>query len=169
MNDNLDDFLNSLGFDSDTTQAITQEQVHFHMPDGVISVPVVHEEASTDVAASSLTESDFDGILQDNGFSEPWYQEAEEVHDGEDDETEWEERGEEEEDNTDGPLYVGEGILAQLGDTHHIGEGRDLDAEEDEDWNERIASEEITPVNLENDTATAVASSQANIATAQQD
>lgn len=151
MNDNLDDFLNSLGFDSDTTQAITQEQVHFHMPDGVISVPVMHEEASTDVAASSLTESDFDDILQDNGFNEPLYQDAEEVHDGEDDETDWEEREEEEEDTND--------------------EGRDLDAEEDAEWEDRIASGEIreasdweTGVIRDADIATAVASSQANVA-----
>ena len=53
----------------------------------------------------------------------------------------------------------------------NIGEGRDLDAEEDADWEDRIASGEIrdasdwnTGVIREADIATAVASSQANVA-----
>ncbi|MBQ5365427.1 MAG: hypothetical protein IIU49_05100, partial [Spirochaetales bacterium] len=65
----------------------------------------------------------------DNGFQEPSFDEAEEVTD-EDEDEEWEE-----EENTD--EY-----------DENDGEGRDLDAEEDTDWEERIASGEMQEVHF---------------------
>ena len=85
--------------------------------------------------AQALSEEDFNNILSDMGFEEA----PEEEHDGSDDETSWDD--EEEEETYD----------------ENIGEGRDLDTEEDADWADRIESGELREADI------AIASSQANI------
>ena len=169
MSDNFDEWLNSLDLGAsasaettarvDTPQEQTEsDQVHFHMPDGeVIDVPIIHEEAPVETVSvpqqpatepENLSAQDFANILSDIGYNSSEEADAEEIHDGSDDE------GVEDEEYDD-----------------NIGEGRDLDAEEDADWEDRIASGEIrdasdwnTGVIREADIATAVASSQANVA-----
>jgi len=145
--DDLDSFLNELGVGpSETSSANTSvEQV-------VSNLNLPPSEPST----QQLTDSDFDDILESNDFIE--MQEPEEVTD----EGEW---GEEE--ITDGPIHIGDGIQAQIQDTvtysvtndgvyrdgtliidrdqmENMAEGLGLDAREDADWMERIESGELT-------------------------
>ena len=174
MNDNLDDWLNSLGFNSATTPSTENTDT--------TAVPVPVEPTPPEPPEPSLvniTASDLDDILADNGFTieEPSFDEAEEIettsvrasgftpeetHNGEDDETEWEdENNEEDEDvvttatNNEGLIdlhFVGSDPGSQVGDisinpdtgeativtpnrTETLG-SRDLDAEEDADLEE---------------------------------
>ncbi len=101
MNDNLDDWLNSLGIEPTPTQPARiqqpsqpSEQLHFHMPNGeVIDVPIIHEENSSDEPEEvepqpepiSPSDTELEEILSNNGFGEP-LQEPEEIHEGSDDE-----------------------------------------------------------------------------------
>lgn len=89
------------------------------------TVSVISQQHQEESSSSSIPLDDFNDILADNGFQEPEYDEAEEV----------EEEGEEEENTIE---YNENG-----------GEGRDLDAEEDRDWDGLIESGSITPVNME--------------------
>ena len=82
------------------------------------TVSAVAQQPQEEQPASTISPDDFNDILADNGFQEPVYEEAEEV-------AEEDEEGEEYNEN--------------------IGEGRDLDAEEDEDWNRLQEAGVITP------------------------
>ena len=126
MSDNLDDFLERLGIESPPNDPIE-----------ITTTPVVHDPERSAVAngdlppeAQSLSTEDFDNILEDYGFTRPQNVEAEEVHDGSDDAGV---EDEEEEENTE--EYDENG-----------GEGGDLDAEEDADWQEAIDSGSVVPV-----------------------
>lgn len=105
---NIDEWLNSLGFD-DEPQPATE-----NLP----STESVTEP--TEPSTQELSDNDFDDILSDLGFNE--VQEAEIVEDDEESE-------EEEVVNTN--------------------ESPDLDAEEDAEWEERISTGEIAPVESE--------------------
>lgn len=137
MSDNFDDLLNSLDLGTSDVIETTirtstpQDQVHFHMPDNeVIDVPIIHEEAPIEtvtVTEQSATEpedispQDFVNLLTDIGINSPSEDaQAEEIHDRSDD----------------------EGIEDEYND--NIDEGRDLDAEEDAEWEEREEEEENT-------------------------
>ena len=127
MSSNIDDWLQSLGLDNPIPES---EPTIVSVP--VVAVPQTESVvANTEPASSSepISTEDFNAILEENGFEEPPFDEAEEATDEDEDEEE------EEEENTD--EYDENG-----------GEGRDLDAEEDADWNERIASGEIRDVHF---------------------
>ena len=108
MNNDLDDWLNSLGIESTSS---TQETT------AIAPAQSVTEPQPQEQPTSNISPDDFNDILAENGFQEPVYEEAEEV--AEEDEEEYNE---------------------------NMGEGRDLDVEEDADWEERIESGELTPV-----------------------
>lgn len=96
MND-LDDWLNSLGFDDNSNQ--------IDISSGCTSAPIIADsQPSQDPADNPITIDSFNEILEDNGFQEPVYEEAEEV----------EEEGENTEEYSE-----------------NSGEGRDLDIEEE--------------------------------------
>ena len=97
MNDNIDDWINSLSCSNEEALQPEPEQTH----------------------TQGLSEEDFDNILEDYGFTPPEDVEAEEIT---------EEESEEEE----------EVVTTE--------ETRDLDAEEDADWQEAIDSGGISPV-----------------------
>lgn len=105
---NIDEWLNSLGFDEEPQPAT----------ENFPSTEPITEP--TESSTQELSENDFDDILSDLGFSE--VQEAEIVEDDEESE-------EEEVVNTN--------------------ESPDLDAEEDAEWEERISTGEISPVEPE--------------------
>ena len=102
MNDNIDEWLNQLGFTSESP-----------------ATPNTPAQQSDTQQPQSLSNEDFDDILGDFGFSPTEDAQAEEIT---------EEVGEsgEEVENTE--------------------ESRDLDAEEDADWQEAIDSGGIVPV-----------------------
>ena len=127
MNDNLDDFLNSLGIEPTAPAVVTSVDAQQLADAGPAPVS---EEPQT------LSNEDFDDILEEYGFGRPQDAEAEEIHDGSDDETDWEEESEEEEEEVNNDEY-----------NENIGEGRDLDVEEDADWDEAIASGRIVVTN----------------------
>lgn len=166
MNEGLNDFLSRMGIE----QTASDRALESIVPPQEVqeAIDVIVEEGPpviSDSHSPSLSDGDLDDILNDMGFEE----------DGEG----------EVEGNTDGPVYVGDGIMAQIRnfsmepmqlavtddgvvgadgtlvmsrqmmdemadeiEHHHenVGEGRDLDAEEDEDWNELIDSGVIRPV-----------------------
>lgn len=97
MNNNLDDWLNSLGIESTPS---TQETT------AIAPAQSATELQPQEQSTSNISPDDFNDILAENDFQEPVYEEAEEVTD-EDDGEEYNENG---------------------------GGDRDLDAEEDEDW-----------------------------------
>jgi len=82
------------------------------------AVSAVAQQPQEEQPASTISPDDFNDILADNGFQEPVYEEAEEVAE--------EDEGEEE--------Y-----------NENMSEGRDLDVEEDEDWNRLQEARVITP------------------------
>ena len=99
MNNDLDDWLNSLGIEPTPP---TQENTAIAPVQSV----AVSQQSQEEQPASNISLNDYNDILADNDFQEPEYEEAEEVTD------------------EDGGEY-----------NENMGEGRDLDAEEDEDWN----------------------------------
>ena len=129
--ENLDDFLNALGVSS-TAPPPEEPQV---------------TSTVSDPEPTTLTDNDYNDILSDMGFEEPSEPDEEEL-------SEEDIRQMEEEDNFDeGPIYTGGGILEQIqnippytvGDvTNAVANAvtsiRDLDAEEDTDWQEAIDS-----------------------------
>jgi hypothetical protein len=123
MND-LDDWLNSLGFDSNSPAL---ESAVVPVPSALTSPVLSIETAPQPQAESPVTNispDDFNDILADNGFQEPTYEEAEEVDD--------------EDANED--------------NDEDVGESRDLDAEEDTDWNNLESQEVIQqdlPINVQ--------------------
>lgn len=84
--------------------------------DSTADVPATRQSQDSP-SASNISPDDFNAILAENGFQEPVYDEAEEVAE-EDEEGEYNE---------------------------NIGEGRDLDAEEDEAWDRLQEAGVITP------------------------
>ena len=84
--------------------------------DSTADVPAT-QQPQEEHTISNISPDDFNDILADNGFQEPNYEEAEEVA------------------NEDGEEEYNE----------NVGEGRDLDAEEDEDWNRLQEAGVITP------------------------
>ena len=124
MSNNLDDFLNSLGIE---TAAPSINEAAETINTSLMAVAQTEESAveptSSEPEPQNLSNDDFDDILGEYGFSRTQDAEAEEV-------TEEESGEEEEEVNTD--IFeenVGEaGVAAQ--------EYRDLDAEEDAEWEE---------------------------------
>lgn len=126
MNDNLDDWLNSIGVPID--------------PEVRQTVPAVQNEepaSQEPVQPQSLSEDDLDDILEDFGFTRPEEAQAEKIHDGSDDEGV---EDEEEEENTE--IYQ-----ENNGETGTVSQGFvDLDAEEDADWQEAIDSGGVVPV-----------------------
>ena len=107
MNDNIDEWLNQLGFTSESP-----------------ATPNTPAQQPDTQQPQSLSNEDFDDILGDFGFSPSEDAQAEEIT---------EEVGESGEDveNTDSPVNP---------------TARDLDAEEDADWQEAIDSGSIVPV-----------------------
>ena len=124
MND-LDDWLNSLGFDNNSP---AQEPTAVVPVSSTLISPVLSTETEpqpqSESPVSNISPDDFNDILADNGFQEPVYEEAEEVAD-EDEEEEYNENG------------VG---------------GMDLDIEEDED-RDNLESQEVIhqdlPINVQ--------------------
>lgn len=141
MSNNLDDFLNSLGIETtappinDAAEAVNTALMAVAQTEENVVEPTPSEPES-----QNLSNDDFDDILGEYGFSRTQDAEAEEV-------TEEESGEEEEEVNTD--IFeenAGEaGVAAQ--------EYRDLDAEEDAEWEERIALRNIASVDTSADTA----------------
>ena len=79
MNSDLDDWLNSLGFDSNSPAL---ESAVVPVPSALTSPVLSIETAPQPQAESPVTNispDDFNDILADNGFQEPTYEEAEEV------------------------------------------------------------------------------------------
>lgn len=115
MNDNIDDWLNSLGLEESASQITVAAP---------LAPPVIADESPAP-SSEPLSVEDFNDILADNGFQEPepTFDEAEEIR-------------EEEEENTE--VYDENG-----------GEGRDLDAEEDADWQEAIDSGGVVPIEFD--------------------
>ena len=130
MSNNLDDFLNSLGIE---TAVPANNEAAAALRGDLPEPPELTEQAPS--SPQNLSNDDFDDILGEYGFSRTQEAEAEEV-------TEEESGEEEEEVNTD--IFeenAGEaGVAAQ--------EYRDLDAEEDAEWEERIDSGEIREVHF---------------------
>ena len=79
MNNDLDDWLNSLGIESTPP---TQETT---------AIAPATQQPREESTASNISQDDFNDILADNGFQEPVYEEAEEVT--EEDEEEYNENG----------------------------------------------------------------------------
>ena len=134
MNNDLDDWLNSLGLDDppattqvpvateqDETTETTLPPVNTPMTETTeIVTPVLFHPR---VSSQPISNEDFNSILADNGFQDPEYEEAEEVLDDEEEV----ESGEEEEVNTqseehqnEGPLHTGHGLLDQITNTPTI-------------------------------------------------
>lgn len=150
MNDNLDDWLNSLGMETATTVAdntpnasSADDRAH----------PIVREAVDAAISRGdlppepqALSDSDFDDILGDFGFDRPQDVEAEEVID-------------EDEEDFDAIDPTAEDDSYD----ENIGEGRDLDAEEDADWDNAFEQGLIREVDIERaEIQTAVASSEIN-------
>jgi len=141
MNDNLDDFLNSLGI-TDATQSDDRavEIVSSEEPS------VAQEEESP---AQSLSDQDFADILQDFGFNASQEAEAEELDEEESEEEEEEGSTNEWQQTETSPNLrnafdrVRDAVLEHLDSAEEM---RDLDAEEEADWQEAIDSEVIVPV-----------------------
>lgn len=131
MNNPTTDFnewLDSLGFDASSPEANTQAE----------QAAIANEDLPPEPAVQpvSFSEEDMDSLLAENGFAESQYDEAEEVHDGSDD------AGVEEDEEE------GEDTTEEYND--NLGEGRDIDAEEDDDWQEAIVSGVVVPVSSHN-------------------
>jgi hypothetical protein len=120
--DNLDNFLNSVGLPStESTVEETSDTTPIMEADTqriANEVPMTPEECSP----HSLSQNDFDDILQGLGFVESTIEPVSTTNESE--------------------------------EYEDIGEGRDLDAEEDEDWNAVIESSSITPVEMHNEAQT---------------
>lgn len=106
MNDNIDDWLNALGFDNNSSEESPS-----------VPAPVDTPEIQEAPQPQSLSEQDFSDVLEEFGFNHSEEGEAEEVV---------------EEENTE--EYNENG-----------GEDRDLDAEEDANWQEAIDSRRVVP------------------------
>lgn len=167
MNEGLNDFLSRMGIEQTASDRALESIVPSQEMQEAIDV-IVEEgpPVISDSHSPSLSDGDLDDILNDMGFEES----------GE----------EEEESNTDSPVYVGDGIMAQVRDVPMesmrltvtddgvIGSdgtlvmsrqmmdemanqsesgnqwtaatsARDLDAEEDEDWDTMVDSGVLTP------------------------
>lgn len=114
MNDNIDDWINSLSCSNEEEEQSPSEA-------GIIPQESLQPEPEQP-QAQGLSEEDFDNILEDYGFTPPEDVEAEEI-------TEEESEEEEEVVNTDSSEEYHE----------NMGEGRDLDAEEDANWQGAIS------------------------------
>ena len=139
MNDNLDDWLSSLGVSSDDT------------PQTLLEAPAPTEQTPTEEPdqPQSLSNQDFDDILGEFGFSRPEDVQAEEIQEEESEEGEevgtndgWQQM--------EASPYLFE-VTNQLRDAiqeqvNATEEPRDLDAEEDADWQEAVDSGSISPV-----------------------
>lgn len=126
MNDNLDDWLNSIGVPIDPSVRET------------VPSDEAEEVPSEQPQPQSLSEDDFDDILEDFGFSRAENAQAEEIHDGSDDEGVEEESTPTMEDYNNSPYSV-----------QAVEQVRDLDAEEDADWQEAIDSGSVVPVEFD--------------------
>ena len=131
MTDNLDDWLTSLVSATPSSPAIASSSPTVSSPP---------EES----APQPLSQQDYDDILEDYGFSQTEDIEAEEITE--------EEEMEEEEEDFNGMMLDENGELVDSADDdqeeyqENIDEGRDLDAEEDADWEEAIESRRVVPV-----------------------
>ena len=121
--DNLDDFLNALGVAS--TAPPPQESQEPQIP-----------IAPADPEPATLSDEDYNTILSDIGFNDLLEEEEEERELTEEDIARLEE-----EDNFDIP----DPTASDDDWNENIGEGRDLDAEEDADWQEAIDSGRVIP------------------------
>ena len=131
MSNNLDDFLNSLGIE---TAVPANDEAVETLDNIVVAADITQQEpVAAENNPQNLSNDDFDDILGEYGFSRTQEAEVEEI-------TEEESGEEEEEVNTDTfEENAGEaGVAAQ--------EYRDLDSEEDAEWEERIESGEIREV-----------------------
>lgn len=148
MSSNIDDWLASLGLNE-----VSQEpqEIHDEVPGSSISavavaVPeavVVEEEPELVQSSEPISAEDFNAILEENGFEEPGFDEAEEVTDESEGVEEEEEASTLTMEDYENSQYNSQAADAAM---HQISEERDLDAEEDADWNEAIASGGIVPV-----------------------
>ena len=128
MSNNLDDFLNSLGIE--TTTPANDEAVEVHNNIVAAADTTQQEPVPAENNPQNLSNDDFDDILGEYGFSRTQDAEAEEI-------TEEESGEEEEEVNTD----IFEENAGEVEVTAQ--EYRDLDAEENAEWEERIDSGEV--------------------------
>ena len=125
--DNLDDFLNSIGLPSSETSS-EEPQVRVIVPD---------PEPTT------LSDEDYDNILSDIGFEGPPDADAEEI-------TEEEESEEEVHTNLDVEAAIADDVdwddfhIQAVPRPHNLST-RDLDEEEDADWQEAIDSGRVVP------------------------
>lgn len=150
MNDNIDDWINSLSCSNEE-----EEQSPFEA--GVIpqeSLQPEPEQLQEQPQAQGLSEEDFDNILEDYGFTPPEDVEAEEIteEESEEEEEDIEEAGREAyRESNEGTGTISRGFI-------------DLDAEEDADWQEAIDSRAISlvvdsgVVNADSPTADSIAS-----------
>lgn len=162
----LDEWLNSIGTTTEevTTEVAVQqetqpEEMHIHMEDEVVDVPIIQESvvhSTRDIPPSpepeTISEQDFADIMQISGYNASEPADAEEIHDGSDDETDWEEESEEEEGGVTNPST--EELANAPRNSSYLQESfdrmreaietSDLAAGEDADWDNRIASGEIT-------------------------
>ena len=148
MNNPTTDFnewLDFLGFDASSPEPNTQAEQAAIANRDLPPEPQVIEEAelvtsSPEIQSVSFSEEDMDSLLAENGFPEPQNAEAEEVSSSPSASgfTPEEESEEEEE----------EGTTEEYND--NTVESRDLDTEEDADWDEAIASRQVVPVSSHN-------------------
>ena len=126
MNNSIDEWLQELGFNDESHDAVTTvlntppEELEAAQQLADDRAPAIVEEPAA--PTQELSEDDFNDILDDLGFNETPEAEAEEITDADEDEDE---------------VY-----------DENQGEGRDLDAEEDADWDERIESGEVQEVHF---------------------
>jgi molybdopterin/thiamine biosynthesis adenylyltransferase len=143
MNEDLDAWLDSLGIN---TSPEPQQPSQNLIEDA--TRPAV-EEVELQPEPVPISDLDFEEILSDNGLAAPII-EPEEIHDGsddvgvEDDEEESDTENFERSELLDEAMSQFQEALEEHED--NSGEDRDLDAEEDADWEEVINSRQVVPV-----------------------
>lgn len=132
MNNDLDDWLNSLGLDdppattqvpvateqNETTETTLSVNTPMTETTEIVEPVLFHPE----VSSQPLSNEDFNSILADNGFQEPEYEEAEEIIDDEEETESDEEEGvntQSEEHQNEGPIHTGRGLLDQIASTDY--------------------------------------------------
>lgn len=153
MNDNIDDWLNSLGINS---SAPTMEEAAQPVPLEVH--PLVPPDSPSPI---TISPNDFNDILADNGFQEPPVEEAE-AEELDDEDYDEEEEGDLPDWEHNGQQYPPAPTIDEIESSPRVAQAmeyfvevleeaqeRDLDAEEDAEWEERINSGELTPVEFD--------------------
>ena len=128
---NIDDFLNSLGIPSQEEEPPSPPELSTSLATNPNEVESGSENPSE---PTTLSDSDFDEILQEIGFEEVQDADAEEIEDDYEEDEDTEEEGVQAFENSP---YLERAMNAVVNEMHT--ENRDLDAEEDMDWENVIA------------------------------